>query len=396
MSPAEPPEPAGLYLHVPFCATVCPYCDFAVRADQRARRERFVASLVTEIELAGPDWQLAFDTVHFGGGTPSLLEPRQLARILEAVRSGFALAADTRVTLEANPEDVGAERARAWRALGAGTLSLGVQSFDPRALEFLGRRHTPEGARSAFAAARAAGFDTVSLDLIYGHPLDSVDRWRADLEAAMALAPDHISCYQLTVSEGTLLGKRRRRGELHELEEDRQAELFLLTHEFLGERGLHGYEVSNFARSPAHRSRHNRKYWRHVPYLGLGPSAHSFDGRRRWWNERRLDAWEARLARGERPVAGEETLAPRDLAVEELMLGLRTDEGVDIQGFATRHGNDLIAANRDAVARLEREGLLEIARGRLRPTRRGLVVADAIARAFAVLPGDTPPSPPRS
>ncbi len=375
----------GLYLHVPFCATVCPYCDFAVVVGDVERRERFVRSLIAETGLWGDAdagaWE-GFDTIYFGGGTPSLVEPDQLDRILAAISSRLRPADDPWIFLEANPEDVTVERLRAWRALGVRTLSLGVQSFDPTALEFLGRGHTPDQARRAVEAAATAGFSTLSIDLIYGLPGQSEAAWRSDLETAVALGPDHLSCYQLTVHEKTVFGVRKRRGELEEMPEDRQAVLFLLTHRLLRDAGLPGYEACSFAREPEHRSRHNTKYWDHTPYLGLGPSAHSFAGRRRWWNHRSLGAWQRSVDAGERPIQATEELGDRELALERLMLGLRTSVGVDVEALAISCGVDL---TRDSprLERLIADGLVERDGRYLRATLRGLAVADGIARDLA-------------
>ena len=376
-------RPAGLYLHIPFCSAICPYCDFAVVTGSRARRAAFARRLAEEAAL-WVDSPLAFDTVYLGGGTPSALLPDELALVLDAARAALHIDPGARLFLEANPEDATAESLAAWRELSVATLSLGVQSFDALALRFLGRRHGPDEARRAVLLAREAGFDTVSLDLIYGLPDQDERAWRADLEAAVALAPDHLSCYQLTVHEGTPFGRRKERGQLAELPEERQAALFELTHRFLADAGYPAYEVSSFARAPEHHSRHNQKYWDHTPYLGLGPSAHSFGANKRWWNERRLGAYEARVAAGERPVAGEEALAPADLALEALMLGLRTAAGIDLASFRTRYDIDLAASNGAWIARLLDEGYLEEAGGRLAPTLRGLAVADALARGFEV------------
>ena len=393
---------AGLYLHVPFCSRICPYCDFAVITGSRERRRRFADSLVAEIAMVGSTggagWWAgggvntgaegggaigAFDTIYFGGGTPSALEPAELARILEAAGAALPLNAPW-IFLEANPEDVSVESLRAWRELGVRTLSLGVQAFDEPALRFLGRRHDPEQAARSVLLAREAGFHTVSVDLIYGLPDDSLERWRANLARAVELAPDHLSCYQLTIHEGTPFGFRAARGELAELPEEGQADLFLLTHEFLNAHGFQGYEVSSFARGAEHRSRHNRKYWDHTPYLGLGPSAHSFAAGRRWWNERKLHRWEARLAAGERPIAASEELSRSELALEAVMLGLRTYEGIDLERLRARHGVDLERHNERLLEELAEEGLVRIEGSALAPTPRGLAVADTLARSLAV------------
>ena len=371
-------EGTGLYLHIPFCSAVCPYCDFAVRVGTPPEREAFVRDLVRETALWS-DWQSPIDTVYFGGGTPSLLTPDQLDRLLDAVRGNLPVRADAQVFFEANPEDVTREAASSWRALGVATLSLGVQSFDDCELRFLGRRHDGVSGREALAQCLGAGFDTVSLDLIFGLPDQSADTLRASLDTAVALAPDHVSCYQLTVHEGTAFGRRRARGRLEEMPEDDQAERYALVHDVLERAGLPAYEVSNFARAPGHRSRHNMKYWRHLPYLGLGPSAHSFDGTRRWWNHRGIRAYRAALDRGERPVAGSETLSKNDLALEALMFGLRTVDGIDLRDFRRRFGIGLVARNRRFIDECLESGLLALGEDRLAPTTSGLAVADGLA-----------------
>ena len=374
----------GLYLHIPFCSAICPYCDFAVLTGGPERRRRFVDHLLSEISLWSPDHSQfdLIDTIYFGGGTPSALTPDDLSRVLDVARRNLSIHEDAWVFFEANPEDVTLESVRAWRDLGVRFLSLGIQSFDADALRFLGRRHTPEEARRSVEIAHEAGFDTISIDLIYGLPDQPFEIWRRTLEQAVALQPDHLSCYQLTIHEGTPFGFRLERGEMTELPEEPQGELFLFTHEFLRDHGVPGYEVSNFARSLKHRSRHNQKYWHHVPYLGLGPSAHSFSGTRRWWNERKLGPYENRIESGEKPVAGSEDLTRQDLALEALMLGLRTADGINLDVFRERYGGDLLKGNEPLVERLVRGGLLEIDGRALRPTLAGLAVTDSLARAF--------------
>jgi len=386
----------GLYLHIPFCSAICPYCDFSVMHAASPARQRFASRLAAEVSLAAAAWRdpRPFDTVYFGGGTPSQLSPEDLARVLEACRTHFPFEAPAPwVFLEANPEDVTPEASAAWRALGVRNLSLGVQSFSDESLRFLGRRHSGRRARAAVETALAAGFDTVSVDLIFGLRGQTAEDWRLDLATAVSQEPQHLSCYQLTIHPRTRFGVQAKHGRFSELPEDDQATLFELTHRFLGDAGWPAYEVSNFARSPAHQSRHNRKYWDHTPYLGLGPSAHSLAASdasspaRRWWNERGTLRWESRLAAGERPIEAEELLGPKDLAEEALLLGLRTTEGVDLDGMKARYGVDLLAANDALVARLVDEGRLVVradpkgARW-LVPTLSGLAVADGLAAAF--------------
>lgn len=384
---AAPPARAGLYLHVPFCSAVCPYCDFAVTVGGARSHAVYRRALLEEIRqwgrgIGGPRWTLPLDTVYLGGGTPSALSVEDLEAIFAALARELHTAGAW-THFEANPEDAGPAATALWRRLGVATLSLGVQSFQSESLRFLGRRHDPESARASVRTAKKAGFAAVSVDLIYGLPGQTAADWRRDLEAAVALEPEHLSCYQLTVEPGTVFGKRRREGELVELPEPRQAELFRLTHRFLADAGYPAYEVSNFARSPEHRSRHNRKYWDHTPYLGLGPSAHSFDGvRERWWNHRKLSFWRAAVERGERPVAEREELDREALALERLMLGLRTTEGIDLARFRARYGVDLTAANPELLARLQERALARVEAGRLALTLDGLTVADGLAAHF--------------
>jgi putative oxygen-independent coproporphyrinogen III oxidase len=377
----------GLYLHIPFCSAICPYCDFAVLTGGAEVRARFVDHLIAEIRMWAPDRDLfpGIDTIYFGGGTPSSLTPEDLARILAAARENLSIEEDARIFFEANPEDVNPASLAAWRDLGIRTLSLGIQSFDVSDLRFLGRRHAPEEARQSVRLAREAGFETISIDLIFGLPDQTPERWLRTLADAVALESDHVSSYQLTFHEGTPFGFRLQRGAMTELPEEAQAELFGLTHTFLRDHGLPGYEVSNFARSPEHRSRHNRKYWDHTPYLGVGPSAHSFSGlahRQRWWNERKLKPYTVRIEAGKKPVAGREDLGPADLALEALMLGFRTAEGIDLGRFRERYGQDLLERNTRLIERLAGEGLLEVRGQSLVPTLEGWAVADSLARDF--------------
>lgn len=374
---------AGLYLHVPFCARVCPYCDFAVRTGDRARHRRYVEHLLAEIALYA-DNVLQFDTIYFGGGTPSALEAEDLARVVEAVRRHLHLAEGSRIFLEANPEDVTAESVEAWRGLGVDTLSLGVQSLDGASLEFLGRRHGPDDVRRSVELARAAGFHTVSVDLIYGLPRQRPAAWRRELDRVLELGAQHISCYELTIHQRTRFGLLERRGELTQLPPDEQAELFMETHRHLNEAGMQGYEVSQFALSAEHHSRHNLKYWNHTPYLGLGPSAHSFHERRRWWNIRTTDPWQDRIDEGRRPVEETETLDTAALVLEALMTGLRTYAGVDLSLLRSRWGVELLDANRKQVQRMASDGLLTLQGERLVPTLEGLALADAMAARFTI------------
>lgn len=381
---SDPVPPAGLYVHVPFCARVCPYCDFAVRTGDRMRIARYANRLVDEIELwAASDFR-GFDTVYFGGGTPSRLAAEELSAIVERIDARLGTAARRKVYLEVNPEDVTRRAAESWRAAGVETISLGVQSLSDDGLAFLGRAHDTSAAVRAVEIAHETGFATVSVDLIYGLPGQTPAAWRRELERAVGLLPDHLSCYQLTVHERTRFGLLEKRGRLVQLSNDAQGELFRVTHRSLADAGYESYEVSQFSRAPEHRSRHNRKYWDHTPYLGLGPSAHSFRNGRRWWNLRRTDPWETAVVAGRRPIEGDEVLSPTELCLEALMTGLRTAEGVDLRALEVRWGVGLVAANGEWLERLTERGLVRTDGTRVRPTLEGLAVADSVATGFRI------------
>ena len=340
-------------------------------------------------ELAQRRGDAAYDTVYLGGGTPSTLRAEALARILEAA----APVDDGWVTLEANPEDVTPGLAREWHGLGVGTLSLGVQSFDDDELAFLGRGHTAAEAERAVETARTAGLEKISIDLIYGLPSRTLSDWRASLERAIALEPDHLSCYQLTIHESTLFDRHRREGREVAANADATAALFFETHERLGEAGYEGYEVSNFARTPEHRSRHNQKYWDHTPYLGVGPGAHSFDGASRSWNPRSFYEWARRIESGEDAVEDRESLSDAQRLLERVLLGLRTRRGIDLGELQELYGVDLLDANRERIERWIEDGRVVLEGRSLRLTLSGLALAESLAASFEI---PEAPCPPRS
>jgi len=370
---------AGLYLHVPFCSSVCPYCDFAVTIAGDDRRTAYLDALDREIVLSA-DLDLRFDTVYFGGGTPSSLSPAQLGRILAAIGDNLDFAPDTTRHLEINPDDVSPATAGAWRELGFSFASLGVQSFSDEVLGFLGRSHRAADARRAAETLLDTGFATVSVDLIFGLPHQTADDWRRQLETVLSLGVQHLSCYQLTIHDGTVFGRRHARGELRELDDDGQGELYLLTHEILGAAGWQGYEVSNFATRDEHRSKHNRKYWDHTPYIGLGPSAHSFVGRRRWWNQRKVRLWTAAIEGDRSPIEGQEDLSDAELFFEAVMLGLRTSDGIDRDTLQQRFGAEVARFDEPAVERLTDSGHLRCDGPRVCPTPKGMAVAEGLVR----------------
>ncbi len=364
----------GLYVHVPFCQTKCPYCDFySVTSPDLI--SAYLKALEQEARLYRDQFS-PFDTLYLGGGTPSLLTGAQIATLAKRVRRHFSFASETEFTLEANPDDISREKLRLWRDLGANRLSLGAQSFNEAELAFLKRRHTAAQTLAALSLIRAAGFENLGLDLIYGLPGQTPDAWLRTLEQALACAPEHLSCYQLTMAPGTPLSRRAARGQVALPDEEAQRTLFLLTCEFLEDRGYLQYEVANFARGEEYFCRHNLKYWQRLPYLGLGPAAHSFQGGRRWWNHRGLAGYAAALAAGRAPLAGREALTPEQVRLETLYLGFRTREGVPLEVIESQSGWGPV------LSRLQAAGLLRLTNGRVAATPRGLVVADRLPLLF--------------
>ena len=365
----------GLYIHVPFCRTKCPYCDFYSITDETLI-SAYLAALDLEARLYRDQFP-AFDSLYLGGGTPTLLDGAQLGALVDNLRRHFHFAADTEFTIEANPDDLTAEKLRLFKDLGVNRVSLGVQSLNDAELRFLGRRHTARQARRALELAREAGFGNLSVDLIYGLPGQQEETWIRTLEQVLEFSPEHLSCYQLTLAPDTPLGRRAARGELKPLGEEAERAFFLLTARFLADRGFIQYEVSNFAREKRCFCRHNLKYWRHAPYLGLGPGAHSFNGSRRWWNFSSVQQYCSSLDAGKAPVAGAETLTPSQLRLESLYLGFRSLDGVDL---------DLIRRHprwQAILAELSRAGLVKVADGRVTATLQGIAVADGLPLRFA-------------
>lgn len=371
----------GVYVHWPFCASKCPYCDFNshVRAavDQRRWREALVAEVRAAAALA-PDRTV--DSVFFGGGTPSLMPPDTVARVLETIGAAWRLAPGAEVTLEANPTSADAGRFRGYAAAGVTRLSMGVQALKDADLRALGRLHTAAEARAAFDLARES-FAQVSFDLIYARQGQTLADWRVELGEAIAMAADHLSLYQLTIERGTRFGDLAARGRLRGLPDaDASADLYLATQEICAERGLVGYEISNHAR-PGAESRHNLVYWRYGDYAGVGPGAHGrlTAGGVRWATEStsRPEAWLDAVERDGSGLASREPVAAADQAAEMLMMGLRLREGIDL----TRH--EALAGERIDARRLrplEAMGLVALEGDRLRATLTGRPVLNAILR----------------
>lgn len=365
--------PRHLYVHVPFCARRCSYCDFAIAVRRETPVAEYIRSVSAELDLRfghadRATWTL--DTLYFGGGTPSRLGAAGVTSLLEAIRARLTLAGDAEVTLETNPDDVTIEAARAWRDAGVNRVSLGAQSFDDRALRWMHRVHDAAQIPRSVADLREAGLDNISVDLIFALPAALLRDWRRDLDCALALEPSHVSLYGLTVHERTPLARWRDRGEVAEAPDESYADEFLEAHEVLTAAGLDHYEVSSYAR-PGCRSRHNAAYWACVPWGGVGPSAHEFDGIRRRWNVGAYAEWERRVRERCDPREGEEMLSAENRDTERVYLGLRTSAGLDVS-----------VAQQRLAAPWAHAGWATLSGGRLKLTPEGWLRLDELAAAL--------------
>jgi len=375
---------AGIYIHIPFCRARCSYCDFATGAYDAALAERYVRAVEREIgEFASATQGEPADTVYFGGGTPSLLTPAQVARLLAAVRRRFRVEDDAEVTMEMNPGTVSHEVLGGFRAAGVNRASFGAQTFDDSELRRLGRTHTAEDVRRTLSTLREAGFSNVSFDLIAGLPAQTLRAWERNLSEALKLRPEHLSLYLLEVHEGTPLAAQIREGRYRAPDPDLAAEMYRLLVERTAAEGFEQYEISNFCR-PGRESRHNTKYWTGAPYYGFGCSAHSFDGRRsRWSNERDARSYAERVERDGSAVVERVELDEREASAEALFLGLRLlRRGVDLSAHRARYRRDVRAEYAEDLRRFGEAGLLEMEGDVLRLTPDGALLSNEVFAAF--------------
>ena len=390
------PSEMGVYIHIPFCQVRCSYCDFNTYAGLDNLVDSYVAALCDEIRgyphrTPLPDGESASpvrpqqeasgqrrraSTIYLGGGTPSLLSTTNLEHILTSCRQSFAVDPGAEVTIEANPGTVSAESLRATRAMGFNRLSLGVQSLDDAMLHLLDRLHTADQAIAAYVAARQAGFDNISLDFIYGLPGQSLEHWQKTLDQAIALRPDHLSLYALTLEDHVPMARRVAAGALSLPDEDSVADMYTLAEEALQRAGYIHYEISNWATSPETASRHNSLYWRRQPYRGFGAGAHSFDGQQRFSNVLHPREYITRISSGGSALSESETITPDMARSETMFLGLRLLlEGVTDEQFAAQHGRSL-SVYAPQIDDLVRSGLLQWVDGRLLLTRRGRLLSN--------------------
>jgi len=373
---------AGLYIHIPFCLKKCGYCDF-YSLTRMEYRDRFVSALLAEMEILSSGFrEMHFDTVFVGGGTPTTLDISQLEAIWEKLYAHFSIDPAGEFSIEANPGTVDFSKLSTLRRMGFNRLSLGVQSFFEEDLQFLGRIHTPGDVQESFSAARKAGFENINLDLMTAFPGLTLERFRKTLQMAVNLEPEHISCYTLIFEPGTPFYQRMKRGDLGPLNDEQEARFYEAAQQELSHYGYEPYEISNFARGREYRCRHNLKYWEHQPYLGLGPSAHSFVSPRRWWNVRSLPEYQKKLERNILPVAAQENLDPETLEFEYIFLHLRMREGIDITDYRRRFHSDFVGKYREVLQPYFHQGVLEQKENRLKLTSRGWLLADQVAASF--------------
>ncbi len=362
-------------MHIPFCVKKCPYCNFYSTTDLSIK-DRFMDALLAEIGMAD---LFVFDTLYIGGGTPSVLKSREIGRIVEAVYAKFKVGNSAEVTVEVNPGTITCKELKEYKALGVNRISIGTQSFSDVNLEFLGRIHSAKDSENAINNARDAGFDNISIDLIYALEHQTKKDWVLDLEKALEFKPEHISCYMLTYEPDTPMGADVKK---QPLDDNITADMFETTACILKKAGFIHYEISNFARSDKHRSRHNQKYWSFSPYLGFGPSAHSFMESERFWNIKDVKKYIEKINLGSKPVEKTESLNLTQRIMETIYLGLRTSDGIDMVMFKDRFNMNFEKEFSGIMAEFKEQGFLEIRKNRCRLTSKGLLFQEGIALRF--------------
>jgi len=363
---------AGIYIHIPFCRQACHYCNFHFSTSLRYKNE-LVGALLKEISL--PQEYLSgetIETIYFGGGTPSLCSKEEIASIVEKIQSSFIVSENAEVTLEANPDDITRYKLKDWKDTGINRLSIGIQSFFDEDLQWMNRAHTAKQAVDNLQLA-VASFSNISIDLIYGTPSLTNERWKQNVDTAIAFNIPHLSCYALTVEPKTPLDKLIRQHKSPDINPDKQSEQFLLLMQWLREGRYEHYEISNFAKA-GFRSRHNSSYWQGKKYIGIGPSAHSFDGNARWWNIANNNSYIESVNKGTIPF-DKEQLTPGQKLNEYIMISLRTIEGLNLSGLDQQASFELKAASKKYIE----TGLMTMENDFLKLTNEGKLLADGIA-----------------
>jgi oxygen-independent coproporphyrinogen-3 oxidase len=379
---AEAVKPAGVYLHIPFCAAICNYCNFNRGLHDDGLRRRYVEALAADIRQWATTPAIPMDTIFFGGGTPSLLEAAEVARLIEACRDTFDLDARAEITLEANPESAGAAALEGFRAAGVNRLSFGVQSFSDAELRRLGRLHSSQTARDAVTRARSAGFDNLSLDLMMWLPGQGINDWLASIDALVAIQPDHASLYLLEIYPNAPLRDEMARAGWSQAPDEDAAEMYVAGLQRLDEAGFEQYEISNVARSRARRSRHNLKYWQSGDWLGFGCGAHSTFSGERWRVVSSIPDYIDRVRGGADVRLDRRFLSPEEQFEEALFMGLRLTDGLDLAVLSRRHGIDIWSRYGQDLSPYLTAGLLTFTEGRLALTRNGMLLANDVMTVF--------------
>ncbi|MEE2828021.1 MAG: radical SAM family heme chaperone HemW [Myxococcota bacterium] len=382
---------SGIYLHIPFCRIKCPYCDFNTYTGMQARIPSYVQALLKELTLRvdgeAPDRSEPVRSIYFGGGTPSLLSPEQVAALLDGIRGSLPLASEPEITLEANPGTVTTETLAGYREAGVNRLTIGCQTFQPELLRGLGRLHSTEDSLRTIEQAQSVGFDNLNIDLMFGLPSQTLSDWEADLDTVAHLPLSHLSLYNLTIEEATPFAREQEAGRLLLPEEEACREMYLLAVDRAQTAGFVRYEVSNFAQS-GRTCLHNQLYWSGKSWIALGAGAHGFSAGvskwgRRWWNLRAPGAYMASIKAGDLPEAGSELLQRQQAIDEALMLGLRTREGLDLERFHQRFGIDPLEHPDHHLADALSKGLLEVKSGRLVATENAVIIVDYLIQHLA-------------
>ena len=384
MDAAKNIESAGIYLHIPFCVKKCPYCDFYSITDL-SLKEAFLNTLMNEMRMY-QGFSFLFDTIYIGGGTPSVLTAEDISKIIGAARKFFKFSLDVEITVEVNPGAVDQERFAGYNRAGVNRISIGAQSFQNTNLEFLGRIHSEKDIYLAVKWARKAGFDNMGLDLIYGIPGQTRKSWLLDLQKAVDLKPEHLSCYMLTYEPGTPMYKDRQEARFYPLHDNLVSDMFVSTIEFLSANNYVQYEISNFALVQSDKmadkrdnmSRHNRKYWLSAPYIGLGPAAHSFVEPVRYWNTRSVIKYIKDVNGGRLPLGGKEVLSREQQMIEAISLGLRMTDGIKTDVFDKKFDVSFNKIFAKTLTSLEEDALIKLAENRCSLTRKGMLFADSI------------------
>ncbi|MBA3036308.1 MAG: radical SAM family heme chaperone HemW [Desulfobacterium sp.] len=382
MTIAIEPNPAGIYIHIPFCVNKCPYCDFYSITDHSLKKE-FVKALLLEMSLYKSVPPVS-DTIYIGGGTPSVLKSKDIGQIIETVFNLFKITPDPEITIEVNPKTISPGSLKGFKQTGINRINIGVQSFSDDNLKFLGRIHSSIEAKEAISWAKNAGFENLGIDLIYGIPGQTEKSWLLDLKTAMQFEPDHISCYTLTYEPKTPIYNHMKSGFFSPMPDYLAGSLFELTSDFLENCGYIHYEISNFSRSIDKKSRHNTKYWSDVPYIGFGPSAHSFDGRQRSWNVRSVKDYIKNIESGLLATEEKEVLSKEQHIIEAILLGLRKKEGINISNFNMKFEINFKEVFKETISDLREKKLIILINEQCRLTKKGTLLLDSICAMFAL------------